>query len=282
MEKTILLLFIILISFIVLTTFVWTANSKTNKNKLYDNLPKAKTSWIDKMSNNKDVKVFLDELTKGTGIKDDCFELLIKEETKTLIASLGLLVFSSIVGYFYIGLIIAVVLVCYPVLRRISDKKEYKKKYISGFYKFLDYIILYTSGGVPMAKAIIEVEKLIKEDEVIKPRLKAVVSKNSISGLSGNTYIDALKELNEGLDYPEINLFIHTAERSISRGDEISDVLLGQLDDIFKKVEIEKRGVIAKLETKFAIYQVTLNMAPTLVLFAGPILISAIMSLNIF
>lgn len=282
MENTIIQLLSIFVGCLVLICLVWTSQSNNDKNKLYKNLPRPQYSWIDKLSENKDIKTFLTELTKGTGIKDDSLDMVIKEEAKTLIAAAVVFVASGFFGYLYAGIIIALILIVYPVIRRLSDKKEYKKKYIASFYKFLDYIILYTSGGVPMGKAIVEVDKLIKEDDVLKPRLKAVLAKNSISGLSGNTYIDALKELNDGLDYPEINLFIHTAERSVQRGDEIADVLLNQLDDIFKKVEIEKRGVIAKLETKFAVYQVALNMAPTLLLFAGPILVSAIMSLNIF
>lgn len=234
------------------------------------------------MSENKDVKHFLDELVKGNGFEDDSVEKVFKQMAKNTIMACLLIVAFGFVGYTVIGVILGLLFIFYPIISRLTEKTAYKKKYMSGFYLFLNYIILYVSGGVPMEKALIEVEKLIPEKEVIKKRLKNVVAKNNISGLSGNTYIDALYELNRGLDYPEINLFIHTAERSIERGDEISTTLASQLDDIFKKVEIDKRQAIAQVETKFTVYQVILNMAPALLTFAAPIFIAGIMSLSIF
>lgn len=282
MNLQIIQLVCLLVITLIGCVLIWTTNSNNPKNKVFNNLPKMRKSWIDKMSENKDVKHFLDELVKGNGFEDDSVEKVFKQMAKNTIMACLLIVAFGFVGYTIIGVILGLLFIFYPIISRLTEKTAYKKKYMSGFYLFLNYIILYVSGGVPMEKALIEVEKLIPEKEVIKKRLKNVVAKNNISGLSGNTYIDALYELNRDLDYPEINLFIHTAERSIERGDEISTTLASQLDDIFKKVEIDKRQAIAQVETKFTVYQVILNMAPALLTFAAPIFIAGIMSLSIF
>lgn len=281
MELMILQLGIIVVSLIILLTLVWTYTANQRKKTVYNNLPRASHSWIDRLSANKNVKEYLEYLTTGNGMNDSIDEFF-KDCVKMSLSGACLIVIASFVGYAWIGILIAIYCLAIPVVNRISRKKEYKKKYIASFYRFLNYIILYISGGVPMGKAIVEVEKLIPEDDILKGKLKQVIIKNNISGLSGNTYIDALYELNRDLDYPEINLFINSAKRSLDKGDEISENLIGQLDDIFKKVELDKRAIIARQETKFTVFQVCFNMMPTLLIFAGPIFIASIMSLNIF
>ena len=162
----------------------------------------------------------------------------------------------------------------------VMDKKDYHKKYIAGFYTFLNYITQYLSGGVEMRQALIEVEKLIPEDNVIKPKLKDAISRNAITGFDGDSYIAALQELNKGLDYSEINTFISTARRSETNGDAISETLLDQINDIYKRVEIEKRGHIAGYESKFGVMIVLFGMLSCLAMFCISIFASAILSLG--
>ena len=222
----------------------------------------------------------LTSLTCANGIENDDPTNLIKEATKYIIIGLLMALFMVYIKQNGVAIILFVFMCLYPFIRRVMDKKDYHKKYIAGFYTFLNYITQYLSGGVEMRQALIEVEKLIPEDNVIKPKLKDAISRNAITGFDGDSYIAALQELNKGLDYSEINTFISTARRSETNGDAISETLLDQINDIYKRVEIEKRGHIAGYESKFGVMIVLFGMLSCLAMFCIPIFASAILSLG--
>ena len=222
----------------------------------------------------------LTSLTCANGIENDDPTNLIKEATKSIIIGLLMALFMVYIKQNGVAIILFVFMCLYPFIRRVMDKKDYHKKYIAGFYTFLNYITQYLSGGVEMRQALIEVEKLIPEDNVIKPKLKDAISRNAITGFDGDSYIAALQELNKGLDYSEINTFISTARRSETNGDAISETLLDQINDIYKRVEIEKRGHIAGYESKFGVMIVLFGMLSCLAMFCVPIFASAILSLG--
>ena len=248
----------------------------------FSNVPNINASIFDRMMANEWIKDKLHYMTTGNGIKNDSPEKLMKDVLRSCIyAAIGYGIFFAI-GLPVVGFAVAILFICWEFIHRIVNKGEYKKKYISSFYTFLNYIILYLSGGVDMRTSIIEVNKLIDDNSPIKARLNEVVAKNAITGLAGDTYIDALKALNKDLNYSEINNFISTAKRTQERGDPIVPALLSQIDDIYKKVEIDKRSFIANQDNIFSSLQIPLCMMPALLAFMIPMFLSAFKALSMF
>ncbi|MDO4500687.1 MAG: hypothetical protein Q4B60_05360 [Erysipelotrichaceae bacterium] len=266
---------------IALLTYIASYRTTKEKNRFIDSLPNTKRTYMSVLLNYEPLKKYLVTLTSANGMADDSPEVLLRESIRSVLIGILLLMGMFKFGQKGIGIALLLFMTVYPYVRRILDRSDYKKKYISGFYTFLNYITQYLSGGVEMKQALIEVEKLIPEENVIKPKLKDVISRNAIAGFAGDTYISALEELNRGLDYNEINSFISTARRAQSYGDPITDTLLGQIDDIYKRVEIEKRGHIATYESKFGIGIILFAMLPVLAMFCIPIFASAILSLGV-
>ena len=78
------------------------------------------------------------------------------------------------------------------------------------------------------------------------------------------------------------NNFISTAKRTQERGDPIVPALLSQIDDIYKKVEIDKRSYIANQDNIFSSLQIPLCMMPALLAFMIPMFLSAFRALSMF
>ena len=254
----------------------------SHKLSYFSNVPKINTSVFDKMMANPWIKEKIHYITTGNGIKDDSPDKLFRDVLRScLYALVAFIIFTSL-GFTVVGFAVAILFISWEFIHRIVNKGEYKKKYISSFYTFLNYIILYLSGGVDMRTSIIEVNNLIDDKSPIKDRLNEVVAKNAITGLAGDTYIDALKALNKDLNYSEINNFITTAKRTQERGDPIVPSLLSQIDDIYKKVEIDKRSYIANQDNIFSSLQIPLCMMPALLAFMIPMFLSAFRALSMF
>ena len=248
----------------------------------FSNVPNINASIFDRMMANEWIKEKIHYITTGNGIKDDSPDKLFRDVLRScLYALVAFIIFTSL-GFTVVGFAVAILFISWEFIHRVVNKGEYKKKYISSFYTFLNYIILYLSGGVDMRTSIIEVNNLIDDKSPIKERLNEVVAKNAITGLAGDTYIDALRALNKDLNYSEINNFISTAKRTQERGDPIVPALLSQIDDIYKKVEIDKRSFIANQDNIFSSLQIPLCMMPALLAFMIPMFLSAFRALSMF
>ena len=278
--KNWIIVFLAVLALVETLALIFTINPGSNKNEFLLSIPGVKTTYVNALLEYEPLNKMLTSLTCANGIENDDPTNLIKEATKSIIIGLLMALFMVYIKQNGVAIILFVFMCLYPFVRRIMDKKDYHKKYIAGFYTFLNYITQYLRGGVEMRQALIEVEKLIPEDNVIKPKLKDAISRNAITGFDGDSYIAALQELNKGLDYSEINTFISTARRSETNGDAISETLLDQINDIYKRVEIEKRGHIAGYESKFGVMIVLFGMLSCLAMFCIPIFASAILSLG--
>ena len=278
--KNWIIVFLAVLALVETLALIFTINPGSNKNEFLLSIPGVKTTYVNALLEYEPLNKMLTSLTCANGIENDDPTNLIKEATKSIIIGLLMALFMVYIKQNVIAIILFAFMCLYPFIRRVMDKKDYHKKYIAGFYTFLNYITQYLSGGVEMRQALIEVEKLIPEDNVIKPKLKDAISRNAITGFDGDSYIAALQELNKGLDYSEINTFISTARRSETNGDAISETLLDQINDIYKRVEIEKRGHIAGYESKFGVMIVLFGMLSCLAMFCISIFASAILSLG--
>ena len=275
-----IIVFLAVLALVETLALIFTINPGSNKNEFLLSIPGVKTTYVNALLEYEPLNKILTSLTCANGIENDDPANLIKEATKSIIIGLLMALFMAYIKQNGIAIILFAFMCLYPFISRVMDKKDYHKKYIAGFYTFLNYNTQYLSGGVEMRQALIEVEKLIPEDNVIKPKLKDAISRNAITGFDGDSYIAALQELNKGLDYSEINTFISTARRSETNGDAISETLLDQINDIYKRVEIEKRGHIAGYESKFGVMIVLFGMLSCLAMFCIPIFASAILSLG--
>lgn len=253
-------------------------NRNDKKEKFLKNLPNKKSSLINRITERQDIHAFLTDLVTSNGLKNDSIDDLIKDITKGGTAGLLLFIVSIFFGakVALLGFALFAFLAFFPIIKRKTEKKSFRKKYISDFYVFLNYITLYLSGGVEMKTGLTEVEKLIPKKSLIYQRVEDMINRNAISGFSGNTYIATLEEFNNGLNYPEIDTFINSAKRSQARGDAITDTLLIQINDISKKAEMDKRSYIISQESTFGAFKVLLCFTPLMLSIIVPIFISAL------
>lgn len=253
---------------------------KSNKRKYINTVPVPKEKKESTLLSNGFIKSFLTRAVTANGNDDDSIENLFEDYKKMGIgAVLAFLLFSAI-GYMSIGIVVALILIVYPLADRFMRRKEFAKNYISDFYVFLNYIILYISGGLSVDKALTYAEVLIPETSLLKGRLKKLVAQKAISGLSGNTWLESLKILNEGYDFSEINSFIGAAERNLQRGDALTDTLTEQLDDIKKRVQLQKRQKIDNANTKFEVMRVLFCFLPLILMFCIPIFLTGMLMLS--
>lgn len=259
---------------------VWSSKDVQPKNTFFKNRPKTKKAFKISLVGNKYYDMALEYLLTANGNFEDSTEQLYQDLIKSGVIGILICVICNLLHLGTYMYFLGVLLFVYPVLQRIMDKKDFKKRYIADFYTFLNYLTLYLSGGIPMRKALVEVNNLFPEKAAIKPKLKNIISNNALSGMSGDTYISALEELNEGLDYLEIQNFLNASKRSLERGDAIADTLLSQIGDLQKRAEIGKKEYIDNRGTTFEMFKVIFCMVPGILMFALPIFVYAMTAIS--
>lgn len=271
----------IVIVWLVALYLIISYHSNKSKNKFKGYLPHDKKNLLASLTNNPTIKAQLFDITTANG-KTDSVEALLKDITQSLLYSAILLVVALIFkGYMALLCLVGItLLIINPITSRISRKKSFRKQYISNFYEFLNYITLYLSGGIEFKQALNEVYNLLPDHNLLKPKIKEIMTRNVISGLSGDSYIQTLELLNEGLDYSEINSFISSAKRSQEKGDAISETLLIQMVDISKKMKIEKIDYITRRENAFGAMKVGLCFVPYLLITIVPIFWAVLKTLS--
>lgn len=279
-NKQIFILFLYVLGFICFMFVLWTSKDTKDKTIFFKNRPKAKKNLSISLIGNKYYDMFMEYLLTANGDFEDSTEKLYSEMVKAALIAIGVGAAGYLMDLATYGYILGAVLLFYPIIFRLLNKKDFKKKYIADFYTFLNYLTLYLSGGIPMKRALIEVNNLFPEKAAIKPKLKNIISNNALSGMSGDTYISALEELNEGLDYLEIQNFLNAAKRSLERGDAIADTLLSQISDLQKRSELGKKAYIDSKGTTFEMLKVMFCMVPGIIIFAVPIFIYAITAIT--
>lgn len=273
-------MFLYVLGFISFMFVLWSSRDIKDKTTFFRNRPKAKKTISISLIGNKYYDQFMEYLLTANGDFEDSTDKLYSELVKSSLLAVGIVAAGYLMEMSSIGYAIGVFMVIYPFLFRLLNKKDFKKKYISDFYTFLNYLTLYLSGGVPMKRALIEVNNLFPEKAAIKPKLKNIISNNALSGMSGDTYISALEELNENLDYLEIQNFLNAAKRSQERGDAIADTLLSQITDLQKRSEMGKKAYIDSKGTTFELLKVMFCMIPGILIFAIPIFVYAMTAIS--
>lgn len=282
MSKTdYILIALIIITLISVLALIMLYRPNKKKAQLIKTIPGATKAFGEKLLENDRIRGWMVYLTTSNGIEDDSVEGLYVEALKSVFLALGLLVGAVIItGQWLIAIALALFLIVWPFLRRYLDKRSFRKEYIKSFNMFLNYVTLYLSGGVQMKQALIEVYKIMpSSNEFFKKRLMEVISTNALIGLSGDAYISTLEQLNEGLNFYEINSFISLAKRSQKRGDPISELLLDQISDITKKIDVEKHAYISSQDATFSIAKIVFGLSSTMLMFLIPLFTTSVVSI---
>ena len=282
MSKTdYILIALIIITLISVLALIMLYRPNKKKAQLIKTIPGATKAFGEKLLENDRIRGWMVYLTTSNGIEDDSVEGLYVEALKSVFLALGLLVGAVIItGQWLIAIALALFLIVWPFLRRYLDKRSFRKEYIKSFTMFLNYVTLYLSGGVQMKQALIEVYKIMpSSNEFFKKRLMEVISTNALIGLSGDAYISTLEQLNEGLNFYEINSFISLAKRSQKRGDPISELLLDQISDITKKIDVEKHAYISSQDATFSIAKIVFGLSSTMLMFLIPLFTTSVVSI---
>lgn len=234
-----------------------------------------------KEDNTSTVMHFLTTMTQHNGIKDDSIKGLFKDYVYVLLMCLfmGAILTYILKKWFIIPIMLFGGLFL-PILARFFGKKAYRKAYLSSFYSIIDYIILYTSGGVNIFDAIYETEKLVSDDNPIKKSMQEAIKMRNISGVNGNSYVDSLYKLNEELHLAEIDDFIRSIALQAERGTPVVNTLYSQIDYIHQKRLMADKETIAKAESSITMLKTGLCSLPILLLFLIPAILSGIQMLG--
>ena len=156
--KNWIIVFLAVLALVETLALIFTINPGSNKNEFLLSIPGVKTTYVNALLEYEPLNKVLTSLTCANGIEGDDPVNLIKEATKSIIIGLLMTLFMVYIKQNGVAIILFVFMCLYPFIRRVMDKKDYHKKYIAGFYTFLNYITQYLSGGVEMRQALIEVE----------------------------------------------------------------------------------------------------------------------------
>lgn len=249
--------------------------SKNKNEKMLSSVPMQKMNKESKFNQliNQHNKIldFFKDLTINNGRKGDNIKLFIKDYVYTTV----MIAFIGVLGLYYthnlyLVLALSVVVLMIPILTRLMGKKEYAKSYLQSFYRVIDYLILYTSGGVNIYNAIVETEKLLSEDDAIKENMQRAISHRNVAGIGAESYIDSLRLLNFSVNIPEIADFIRIIELQVERGTPITNSLYSQLNYIRQKETMSMKEAIAKAENSTTLLKTGFCTMPILLLFLVP------------
>lgn len=276
----------IVVACLTVIFLILTHHNDSKKKKMQKMLPHESNTLVEKVLKQDDIRRILINLTTANGYKDDSVDDLVSDILKSTAYALIILAVGYILSLFFfkqflfVCCFLSIYMVIAPLYNRYKSKKAFRKKYIIDFNMFLNYITLYLSGGVEMRTALIEVEKLLPDNSYVKPKVEEILAKNAISGLSGNSYIATLEEFNKDLDFSEIQMFINSAKRSQERGDAIAETLMMQIDDISKKVKMQKQDFINSRENIFGTMKICLCLMPMMAAIVIPVFYTAVLMLS--
>lgn len=224
------------------------------------------------------------EFVGETSIDSDN-EKVMKEFMNDFIYSGGIiLIVGGMVVYFthnwFLMIPIVAAGLALPFLLRYLQRKEFEENYLKSFYRLMDYLILYTSGGINIYSAIEETVRLLHEEDVIKPNLQKAITFRNVSGMGSDSYMKSLEMLNDGVNLPEIEEFLRIISLQVERGTPITDSLYSQINYISQKETIAAKNEIAKAETTVTMFKTLFCTVPILILFLVPPMLEIVLMLS--
>ena len=225
------------------------------------------------------VKAYISDLvSQGDG--SDSMKLIKKDYAQGIFIAIVIIAFTNFMGMATIGYLIFFLLMATPIISRITKIKEHKKMYMNSFYKLINYLILYSSGGLNVNGALVEAEKLILSDDVIKPNLSKIVNNRKLAGVAGESLIENLTSLNDGVEIDEIEYFVRSLELSIKKGVPINESLKSQLSFIDSKQYMVAKDVISSADSTIMIVKTAFGLGLMLFLFLAPPMTNAIVQFS--
>ncbi len=214
---------------------------------------------------------YIAELCKNNGLPDDSVKKFWKDMFGSYMLAFMLGFVLLYVTKKKVILVVTILLAPFlPVLIRKMAKKEYEEEFVNSFHKFIDYLILYTSGGVNVQKAVEEIEKFMPDTDVLKPFLTSMVTHQHIGGLGTNNYVDNLRLLNKTMQIDIVDDFIDVIEIQTERGTPLVEALQSRQDYIKQKKQMKLKGDIAQAETAITMYKTALCTMPAMAMFIIP------------
>lgn len=165
-----------------------------------------------------------------------------------------------------------------PLLLRWLNRRENRVLYQESFYRLINFIVLYLSGGLNILKALEEAEHIIPKDDIIRDNFMLVLKERRISGISGDNIINSLEALNRDYHLEEIEQFINSMNLANNKGISIIDILKSQASYIRKKQALRIQEKIAATDSKMTLLKTTFGIGTALTIFILPPIITAIIS----
>lgn len=180
----------------------------------------------------------------------------------------------------WIGVVVGLPMLGLPLLIRYLNRRENKILYRESFYRVVNYIILYLSGGLNILKALEETERVINPNDIIRENFLLVLKERKISGISGDNIINSLEALNRDYNLEEIDQFINSLNLANTKGIAIVDILKSQASFIRKKQSLRIQEKIAATDSKITMMKTLFGIGTALAVFVLPPIITAIISFS--
>lgn len=210
--------------------------------------------------------------------KKDSASKLMKELIYSVVIGLAVTVAGTLFKMPWIGLGVGVSMLSLPFLIRWLNRKESRTLYQESFYRLINYIVLYLSGGLNILKSLEETEHIIPKDDIIRENFMLVLKERRISGISGDNVINSLEALNRDYHLEEIDQFIVSMNLANKKGISIVEILKSQAGYIRKKQSLRIQEKIASTDSKITLLKTLFGIGTAMTIFILPPIITAIIS----
>lgn len=167
-----------------------------------------------------------------------------------------------------------------PILIRWLNRRENRVLYQESFYRLINYLVLYLSGGLNILKSLEEVEQIIPKNDIIYENFMLVLKERKISGISGDNIINSLESLNRDYHLEEIEQFINSMNLANNKGISIVEILKSQASFIRKRQSLRIQEKIASTDSKMTLLKTMFGIGTALTIFILPPIITAIISFS--
>lgn len=219
------------------------------------------------------VETFLDSLTSHL-VNDDRERLA--NEFKLSFISFVFVVFLGLTLNIKPFYLFALIFLFFPLIKRITYKRDMKKQFKNDFFDAIFYLILFVQGGMTIQISLNEISRLFKDSSPFKRSLLRIIKEYN---LTNDNFVGLFSSFEKEYDIQEVSYFVNSLRISHQNGVEISDSLINQLDYIRTNRNYYFKSLAGSMGNSLTPLMVVFSMIPILIIMATPPIIEVMASL---
>ncbi|QVK19770.1 type II secretion system F family protein (plasmid) [Mycoplasmatota bacterium] len=192
-----------------------------------------------------------------------------------IINAILILIFASVLGFWYIGIFLGTLIYSLSLLENYLDFEKRRELFTIGFPSMIEYIMGYLEGGENIELAI-EGALTLTDNPIIIEEFKQVQTDTKAFG----DFLHALKLLTYRIKVKELDYFYRNLNSSVSIGVSMLDSLHSQTEYIHRLKNSRIKEKIGKLENTMVLVTALFAFLPNVLLILTPTIIDFMDNMN--